>query len=320
VVAGVDVDPACRYPFEANHPGAIFVERDVAELGAHDLLALWQPNGIRLLAGCAPCQPFSSYARGAGADHKKWGMVCEFARLVRQTLPELVTMENVPGLARQSPFFDFQETLRDNGYQFVHAILNAADFGVPQTRKRLVLLASRIGPVALPKPTHVGTGQWLTVRQSVGDLPKIKDGQTFRGDALHRAAELSPLNKLRVRHSKPGGTWRDWPYELVAECHRKPTGSHSAGVYGRMEWDKPAPTMTTLCNGYGNGRFGHPEQHRAISLREAAIFQSFPTDYRFQPEGHQVQAKTVARLIGNAVPPMLGLAVGRALIAATYRR
>jgi DNA (cytosine-5)-methyltransferase 1 len=132
---------------------------------------------------------------------------------------------------------------------------------------------------------------------------------------MHRAAALSELNRLRVRASLPGGTWRDWPNDLVAECHRKDSGKHSAGVYGRMEWDKPAPTMTTLCNGYGNGRFGHPEQHRGISLREAAIFQSFPLKYKFVKPGAPVASKALARLIGNAVPPRLGQAVGRALLA-----
>ena len=129
------------------------------------------------------------------------------------------------------------------------------------------------------------------------------------------ASTLSDLNRERIRASKPGGTWRDWPPQLVAACHQRESGKHSAGVYGRMEWDKPAPTMTTLCNGYGNGRFGHPQQHRAISLREAAIFQSFPEDYCFVPQGRDVVIKSVARLIGNAVPPKLGEAVARALYA-----
>ncbi|HAY09403.1 MAG TPA: DNA (cytosine-5-)-methyltransferase, partial [Thauera sp.] len=132
---------------------------------------------------------------------------------------------------------------------------------------------------------------------------------------LHLAANLSPINLQRIRAARPGGTWRDWPEALVAACHQKESGKHSAGVYGRMEWDKPAPTMTTLCNGFGNGRFGHPEQDRAISLREAAIFQSFPRDYRFVPPGQQPSAKNLARLIGNAVPPKLGAAVARALKA-----
>jgi DNA (cytosine-5)-methyltransferase 1 len=315
VVAGVDVDTACAYPFEANHPGARFLPRDVTALQGVELEALWSAGAIRLLAGCAPCQPFSSYARGKAADHQKWGMLFEFARLVRETRPELVTMENVPRLISEVPFTEFQAALHECGYQIAFSVLNAADYGVPQHRKRLVLLASRLGPVQLPKPTHE-SNQWITVRQAIQGLPAIEDGQVHSDDPLHRAAELSPLNRLRIRASKPGGTWRDWPAELVAECHRKPSGSHSTGVYGRMEWDKPAPTMTTLCNGYGNGRFGHPEQHRGISLREAAIFQSFPSGYRFIPEGTNVSVKTVARLIGNAVPPKLGTAVGLALQAA----
>jgi DNA (cytosine-5)-methyltransferase 1 len=313
VVAGVDIDPACAYPFETNHPGAEFHSCDVAKLDGDTLKKFWSPDAVRLLAGCAPCQPFSSYARGKAADHQKWGMLFEFARLVRETSPELVTMENVPGLANEEPFEEFLSALDECGYQTVYGVLNAADFGVPQHRKRLVLVASRIGPVTMPRPTHAGPDKWVSVRQAVGNLRPLIDGQCDSVDSLHLAAKLSPLNQKRVRASLPGGTWRDWPVGLIAECHRKESGRHSAGVYGRMEWDRPAPTMTTLCNGYGNGRFGHPEQHRAISLREAAIFQSFPPDYQFVPSGSVVRAKTVARLIGNAVPPKLGAAVGRAL-------
>ncbi|MDZ4055794.1 MAG: DNA cytosine methyltransferase, partial [Polynucleobacter sp.] len=168
---------------------------------------------------------------------------------------------------------------------------------------------------AVPEPTHKGSANWVTVRQAVGHLQKLKDGQVSKDDPLHIASVLSDLNRARIRASKPGGTWRDWPEKLVAACHKRESGKHSSGVYGRMEWDKPAPTMTTLCNGYGNGRFGHPEQHRGISLREAAIFQSFPETYRFTPEGEAAVIKTVGRLIGNAVPPKLGEAVARALYA-----
>lgn len=317
VVAGIDLDPACAHPFEVNHPGARFIASDVAQVTGKQLTKLWSAGVVRLLAGCAPCQPFSSYARGKAADHDKWGMLFEFARLVQDTLPELVTMENVPGLAKEAPFAKFRSVLQECGYEIAFGVLNAADFGVPQHRKRLVLVASRISPITMPEPTHAGPEGWVSVRAAVGKLPPLTDGQSDSRDALHLAAKLSPLNQKRVRASVPGGTWRDWPEDLVADCHRKDSGRHSAGVYGRMEWDRPAPTMTTLCNGYGNGRFGHPEQHRAISLREAAIFQSFPPDYEFVPEGQVVPAKTVARLIGNAVPPKLGAAVGRALCLAT---
>jgi DNA (cytosine-5)-methyltransferase 1 len=319
VVAGIDIDPVCRVPFEANHRQTQFITCDVRALKATTLKALWSQNAIKLLAGCAPCQPFSSYARSKATTHGKWGMLFEFARLVGETLPELVTMENVPGLASQTPFHHFVSVLQELNYHITYAVLNAADFGVPQHRKRLVLLASRLGTIDLPETTHHGPNRWISVRQAISHLPRLSDGQVHTQDALHRAAQLSALNQQRVRASRPGGTWRDWPRTLVAKCHQKESGKNSSGVYGRMEWDKPAPTMTTLCNGYGNGRFGHPEQDRAISLREAAIFQSFPLDYHFCDASKPISTKAVARLIGNAVPPRLGAAVGRALVESVGR-
>lgn len=316
VLAGIDLDKACSYPFKANHPGAEFIGEDVTKITASDLNRIWSTDAVRLLAGCAPCQPFSSYARGKAADHLKWGMLYQFGRLVSETEPDLVTMENVPGLQNQQPFQEFLTTLESLGYSVRYQVVNAADFGVPQSRKRLVLLASRIGEISFPEPTTPGKENWVTVKEAIGDLEKIAQGQESASDPLHRAAGLSDLNLRRIRASKPGGTWRDWPQDLIAECHTKESGKHSAGVYGRMTWDAPAPTMTTLCNGFGNGRFGHPEQDRAISLREAAIFQSFPPNYVFHNPKEVLSTKTAARLIGNAVPPKLAEAVGRELVAA----
>lgn len=315
VVAGIDVDKACRFPFEANHIEARFIEQDVSSVTGEQLNALWSQGVVRLLAGCAPCQPFSSYAKSKGKNHAKWGMLEQFARLVKESEPDLVTMENVPGLQRQEPFQYFLKTLEQCGFHHVvYGVLNAAEYGVPQQRKRLVLLASKHGSVTLPTPTHPGKDNWITVRKAIGNLPRLEHGCASKDDAIHRAASLSPLNLKRICASRPGGTWRDWPQELVATCHTKESGKHSTGVYGRMIWDAPAPTMTTLCNGFGNGRFGHPEQNRAISLREAAIFQSFPQNYVFTDPSRVVSAKTVARLIGNAVPPKLAEAVGRQLL------
>jgi DNA (cytosine-5)-methyltransferase 1 len=316
VVAGIDVDPACQYPFEANHNDAKFLLRDVSTISGKDLNQLWSPGVVRLLAGCAPCQPFSSYANTATVDKAKWRLLQQFERLVNESKPDLVTMENVPRLQQAQPFKDFLRALKRGGYQVAYGVVNTADYGAPQQRKRLVLVASKIGAIELPTPTHNGPEHWVTVRQAIGHLKKLKDGQSCKNDPLHIASALSDLNLARIQASKPGGTWRDWPAHLVAACHQRESGKHSAGVYGRMEWDKPAPTMTTLCNGYGNGRFGHPVQNRGISLREAAIFQSFPETYRFTKEGEAPVIKTVARLIGNAVPPKLGAAVARALHAA----
>lgn len=315
VVAGIDVDQACQPPYEANHKGAKFLLRDITTVSGKELNELWSPGVVRLLAGCAPCQPFSSYANTTTVDKAKWRLLREFARLVAESRPDLVTMENVPRLKQAGPFKYFLRTLKRNRYHVAYAVVNAADYGTPQQRKRLVLVASRLGPVAIPEPTHKGPENWVTVAQAIGHLKQLKDGQSCENDPLHIASALSELNRARIRASKPGGTWRDWPDHLVAACHRRESGKHSSGVYGRMEWSKPAPTMTTLCNGYGNGRFGHPEQDRGISLREAALFQSFPETYRFTREGQAVGIRTVARLIGNAVPPKLGEAVARALQA-----
>lgn len=316
VVAGIDIDPACQYPFTANHREARFMLSDIKKVRSADLVAFWSRGAIRLLAGCAPCQPFSSYANTAQVDKKKWRLLDEFKRLIQECSPELVTMENVPRLQGAAPFKAFLRELRKGNYHVAFGVVNAADYGAPQSRKRLVLVASRIGPVKMPVPTHGSPSQWITVRQAIGRLPTLGDGQQSATDSMHLAANLSPLNQSRIRASKPGGTWHDWPSELLAECHRRESGKHSTGVYGRMLWDKPAPTMTTLCNGYGNGRFGHPEQHRGISLREAAIFQSFPKNYRFVEPGRPVVSKTLARLIGNAVPPKLGEAVAKSFYAA----
>lgn len=315
VVAGIDLDAACQFPYEANHEAAKFLLRDVATIKGDELNALWSAGSVRLLAGCAPCQPFSSYANTATVDKSKWRLLREFARLVDECRPELVTMENVPRLQTAAPFKDFLRALKRGGYNVDYSVVNSANYGAPQQRKRLVLVASRLGPISVPPPTHNGATEWITVKEAIGHLEELKHGQVSQKDPLHLASTLSPLNIKRIRASKPGGTWRDWPQHLVAECHQRESGKHSSGVYGRMEWDKPAPTMTTLCNGYGNGRFGHPEQHRAISLREAAIFQSFPENYRFAPEGEPIAIRTAARLIGNAVPPKLGEAVARSLYA-----
>lgn len=130
---------------------------------------------------------------------------------------------------------------------------------------------------------------------------------------MHVTSTLSNTNLKRIKASTPGGTWRDWPKHLVAECHKAASGRTYPGVYGRMEWDKPAPTMTTQCYGFGNGRFGHPEQDRAISLREAAILQSFPRSYAFVPSDGDVNFKVLGRLIGNAVPVDLGRAIARSI-------
>jgi len=310
VVAGIDVDQQCRFPYEENND-AEFIKADVKRLCGQELSALWKAGKYSLLAGCAPCQPFSTYSRRGRRSQKdmKWDLVADFARLVQEAHPDLVTMENVPQLLDHEVFGKFISGLR--GYHVWWDVIECAQYGVPQTRKRLVLIASRLGPIALVPPS--GSGRGRTVREAISHLTPLVAGQSDPNDALHSACSLSELNLRRIRASKPGGTWRDWDDQLIASCHRKKSGETYPSVYGRMEWDAPAPTMTTQSFGYGNGRFGHPEQDRAISLREAAILQTFPDSYRFLQAGERARFSVLGRLIGNAVPVRLGEVVAESL-------
>lgn len=311
VKAGYDIDLACEYPYEANSR-ACFVHKSVADLTPDEICAWFTPGSVRLLAGCAPCQPFSTLANGAASrDEKKWGLLGEFARLVREIRPELVTMENVPRVTNHAPYREFMEALEEEGYCVDTKRIRCADYGIPQERRRFVLVASRLGEIRLP----AARGEVPTVRDAIGTLPALRAGEKDPSDPLHKARSLTPLNLARIRASRPGGTWEDWPKKLRAPCHRAESGASYRSVYARMVWDKPAPTITTQCFNFGTGRFGHPEQDRAISLREAAILQSFPKDYRFVRDGESPQFASVGRMIGNAVPPKLGEVVGGTLIA-----
>ena len=311
VVAGIDLDPACRFPYEANNQ-AKFIERNISTVAAEELGALFGDAELTILAGCAPCQPFSSYAQRYELDGKdgKWGLLYEFARLAQGTEPDVITMENVPTVAKHTVFHDFVDTLTRLGYKVWFDVVDSSRYGVPQMRRRMVLLASKHGDIEMIAPTHKTP---KTVRQAIGRLRSLSAGESAPRDKLHIASTLSEKNLKRIKASRPGGTWRDWPKDLVADCHRAKSGRTYAGVYGRMEWDKPAPTMTTQCYGFGNGRFGHPEQDRAISLREAAILQSFPRDYAFVPRDGEVSFTVLGRLIGNAVPVNLGRAIARSI-------
>ncbi len=312
VVAGIDLDPACRFPYEQNNGKARFLERDISTVTPDEIKGLFGDANLTILAGCAPCQPFSTYAQRYELDGKdgKWGLLYQFARLAEGTMPDVITMENVPTVAKHEVFHDFVDTLKRLDYEVWHDVVDSSRYGVPQMRRRMVLLASKHGSFEMIPPT---CKKPKTVKQAIGRLRHLNAGESAPKDKLHVTSTLSETNLKRIKVSKPGGTWRDWPKSLVAECHRADSGRTYPGVYGRMEWDKPAPTMTTQCYGFGNGRFGHPEQDRAISLREAAILQSFPRDYKFIPKRGEVSFKVLGRLIGNAVPVDLGRAIARSI-------
>lgn len=313
VSLGVDIDPACEFPFTYNND-AQFLLKSVADLVAGDLSAAFEGADYTLIAGCAPCQPFSTYSQGwSGPDDSRRNLLDYFFRLVVEAQPDLVIMENVPRLQSQGIFSRFVDGLEREGFDVFHDVINCADYGVPQQRQRLILIASKLGPISLIEPTYTAEN-YVTVRDAIGGMPKLKAGEVCETDPLHQACTLSSLNLKRIRASKPGGTWRDWPENLIAECHKRNSGRTYPSVYGRMSWDKTAPTMTTQYYGFGNGRFGHPDQDRAISLREGAILQSFPADYRFTPPEQPIYCKHIGRLIGNAVPVELAKAIGTSIV------
>lgn len=313
VVAGIDIDPACEYPYSANNR-ATFLLSSVEDVAGSDFTDCFKGASLKLLAGCAPCQPFSTYSQGKSSPaDKRWNLLSHFARLAKEIKPDLVTMENVPLLEKQAVFAKFVSDLKKDGFFVFHKVVDCADYGVPQHRERLVLLASKHGPIEMIGPT-VKTDFYETVRDAIEELAPLKAGEIHLDDPLHQASQLSPLNHKRIRASKAGGTWRDWDRDLVAACHKKKSGESYPSVYGRMPWDEPSPTITTQFYGFGNGRFGHPRQNRAISLREGAILQSFPRDYKFVAEGEPIYIKRIGRLIGNAVPVKLGKAIGKSII------
>lgn len=317
VVAGVDNDERCQYGYEVSN-GSTFIGRPIEDVSAEEIAALYSNDAIRVLAGCAPCQSYSGLNRN-GRTQDDNVPIKKFAKLIQQILPEIVTMENVRGLrdTKHYPIFNyFLGVLKRNGYQVSYQVVNTADYGVPQERKRLVLVASRIGKkdIKLIDPTH--KGRHVSVRKAISRLRPIRDGETSASDFLHHARKLSPMNKKRIAATpKNGGNAKSWDDDLLLDCYKKESGkTYMNSVYGRMNWDKPAPTMTTQCIGLGNGRFGHPEQNRAISIREAAIFQTFPRDYIFADPKNRMLSGDLARFIGNAVPVRLGEVIGESIV------
>ncbi|MDD5128755.1 MAG: DNA (cytosine-5-)-methyltransferase [Candidatus Omnitrophica bacterium] len=314
IVAGVDIDESCRYAYEANN--TTFIHKSVSDVSAQELNELYNGSDIKILVGCAPCQTFSKHTLKVLDREKsqKWRLLDDFARKIQEIRPEIVSMENVPQLRKYDVFNDFLTVLRQNGYHVSYGVVYCPDYGVPQKRSRLVLLSSLLGPINLIPKTHLRE-KYRTVRETIGDLNEISNGDIDSRDILHRCSRLSPINLRRIIQSVPGGKWYDWDEELLVECHKKKTGATYSSVYGRMEWDKPSPTITTQFYAFGTGRFGHPEQNRALSLREGALLQTFPKRYKFIPRNGKVLIRQMGRHIGNAVPVRLGEIIGESIIS-----
>ena len=313
VVAGIDNDKTCRYAFEKNN-NSTFINKSIKELTKQDLGKLYPKADIKILVGCAPCQSFSKHTQKNKNRSKdgKWKLLYSFSNLVTSVKPDIVSMENVAEIQKHRVFKDFVKNLSSMGYSVFWKVIYCPDYGIPQNRRRLVLLASKLGKIEIIAKTHPPS-RYKTDSDVIGKLETIEDGAISLKDSMHRAWSLSRINKKRIRQSLPGGTWRDWEEKLRCQCHRKNSGQSYSAVYGRMEWDKPAPTITTQFYSYGTGRFGHPTQNRALSLREGALLQTFPKYYDFIDPEQPIYFSRIGTHIGNAVPPRLGYIIGKTI-------
>lgn len=316
VLGGIDIDLNCKETYERNN-NAKFLCKDVSRVrkktvGSFFKIKRNQDNLI--FVGCSPCQYYSNIKTDKSKSEETRLLLADFQEFVEYFMPGYIFIENVPGLDTNpgSPLAKFKASLTDIGYVYDDGIVNAKYFGVPQNRRRYVLIATRIkDSIRLPEGNKKAIAE---VKDAIGDadtFPKISDGTIDKTYFAHTSAKLSPINLKRIRSTPHNGgdrrAWKNSP-ELQVNCYKNHTGHYD--VYGRMHWDKPAPAITTRFDSYSNGRYGHPEQDRAISLREGATLQSFPLDYVFYSKSQG----TIAKMIGNAVPPLLAKRIGLELI------
>jgi DNA (cytosine-5)-methyltransferase 1 len=322
VVAGYDIDTTCRYAYEENNPGATFYDKSVTELTADDLTKHYPEGAIRVLVGCAPCQPYSAASatskKGKTTEDREaeWEPLKAFLRLILELRPDVVSMENVTRLANPTKYpvyGDFIRQLREAGYTVEEHRPYCPDYGLPQARRRLVVVAALDGAVALIPKTHKKE-DYVTAGEVLAKLPPLEHGESSAEDPLHRPRALSDINQQRITHAKVGQTWESWPIELRLPCHSRASGATYKSVYGRMDPELPSPTMTTQFFNIGTGRFIHPVKDRGLTLREGAVLQSFPQDYRFLPADRKVSFSVLGRQIGNAVPPLLGKVIGHSIL------
>jgi len=310
VKAGFDNDPTCAFAYEKNNH-CKFIHADITRYDLQEMNNLYSKDSYRILVGCAPCQPFSSHTNKLKnkQEDTRWDLITYFYKSIEILEPHVISMENVQGITKTIIFKEFIRRIEDLGYLVDYEVVYCPEYGIPQNRKRLVLLGSKFGKIQVPKGTY-SKGNYITVKDTIGNLPKLKSGETDRLDPMHRAKNLSQINLLRIKQSQPNGNWQDWNPDLLPNCYKKNSGQTYKSVYGRMSWDNVSPTITTQFFNYGSGRFGHPEQDRALSLREGALLQTFPTNYDF---GRDISLTRIGRQIGNAVPPKLGFEIGKSI-------
>lgn len=301
VVAAVELDPISAESYRFNHPDTPMLIADVRKVTGPRLrkLANLRVGDLDLLTGCPPCQGFSTLQtrrRNSKVNDHRNSLIFQVLRLARSLRPRVVLIENVPGLASDHRFTEFCSKLQRQGYHTDYRILDATHFGVPQRRKRLVLIAMR--GLEIPGDWSAHREPTRTVRDAIDTLPPAGAS----GDALHDFPERRSAKVMeRIRATpRDGGSRSDLPPELNCPCHQRNSGYFD--VYGRMAWDEVAPTITSGCHNPSRGRFLHPHEHRAITLREAALLQAFPREYEFDLSRGK---EHVARQIGNAFPPRL---------------
>ncbi|MDX1537299.1 DNA cytosine methyltransferase [Arsukibacterium sp.] len=308
VTLGIDFDKNAAESYQTNFPNAQFIQADIRNVKVKHVaekVSDWK-NSDLVFCACAPCQPFSSQNKQRVSSDDRRSLLSETKRFIRALRPKFIFIENVPGiqsikLADNGPFADFLHFLNRFEYQYEYRVISSEFYGVPQQRKRLVVLARLNGQPTFPLLTHgMDNTRFATVQDYIGELPPLQAGEVDPNDSLHEAAVVEPHNIERLMHTPEGGDRRNWPAELWLQCHKNYSGH--TDVYGRMRWDAPCKTLTTKCTSISNGRFGHPDtaQNRAITFREAALLQTFPKDFQFK--GNRA-AKS--KQIGNAVPVLL---------------